>query len=151
MISGFVVFVRVPLLSWSGLSLAFGSTYLCSSAVLSLPVVNVILLGSGVPMVLLAQSVMAVWFNRSSPFSFIFLAFLFAWSWFSYFCFFLVVGSLLCCLALLFHQIARHQSGRESPGLFFPCFVLVPPVFFFLTCPLVLSGLDVVLSRHVSL
>lgn len=66
MISGFVMFVRVPLLSWSGLSLASGSTYLCSSAVLSLPVVSVILLRSGVPMVLLAQSVMAVWFCRSS-------------------------------------------------------------------------------------
>ena len=42
------------------------------------------------------------------------------------------------CLALLYHQIACHQFGGESPGLVLFCvFALVPPAF--LTCPLVLS------------
>ena len=118
MISNFVMFVQVPLLSWSGLSLASGSTYLCSSAVLGLPIVNIILLDSGVPMVLLAQSVLAIWFCRSSSYGFIIFSFSFSLK-LVFFCLFLVVGSLLCCLALLFDQIARHQSGGESPGLFF--------------------------------
>ena len=118
MISNFVMFVQVPLLSWSGLSLASGSTYLCSSAVLGLPIVNIILLDSGVPMVLLAQSVLAIWFCRSSSYGFIIFSFSFSLK-LVFFCLFLVVGSLLCCLALLFNQIARHQSGGESPGLFF--------------------------------
>ena len=118
MISNFVMFVQVPLLSWSGLSLASGSTYLCSSAVLGLPIVNIILLDSGVPMVLLAQSVLAIWFCRSSSYGFIIFSFSFSLK-LVFFCLFLVVGSLLCCLALLFDQIARHQSGAESPGLFF--------------------------------
>ena len=121
MISGFVVFVRVPLLSWNGLRLSSGSNYLCSSGVLGLPVVNVILLGSGVPMVLLARSVMAVWFYRSSSYVFIIFSFSFCFAVGFPRCFSLVVGSLLCCLALLFHQIACHQSGGESPGLVFLC------------------------------
>ena len=77
MTSDFVMLVQVPLLSWSGLSLASGSTYLCSSAVLGLPIVNIISLGSGVLMVLLAQSVMAVWFCRSSSYGFIIFSFSF--------------------------------------------------------------------------
>ena len=65
-ISGFVTCSRVPLLSWSGLNLVFVSICLCYSAVSSLLAVSGILLDSGVPMVLLARSVMVVWFYRSS-------------------------------------------------------------------------------------
>ena len=106
MISDFMMFVRVPLLSWSRLSLTSGSTYLCSPAVLGLPVVNFILLGSGVLMVLLVQSVMAVWFCDLVPMVLSFLAFLFAWSWFSYFYLFLVV-----CSALLPGPFVRSDSA----------------------------------------
>ena len=60
------LFLRVPLLSWSGLNLVFVSICLCYSAVSSLLAVSGILLDSGVPMVLLARSVMVVWFYRSS-------------------------------------------------------------------------------------
>ena len=57
---------------------------------------------------------------------------------------YLVVGSLLCCLALLFHQIVRHQPGGESPGLALSVLALVSPAF--LTCPFVLSSLGVVFA-----
>ena len=60
------LFLRVPLLSWSGLNLVFVSICLCFSAVSSHLAVSGILLDSGVPMVLLARSVMVVWFYRSS-------------------------------------------------------------------------------------
>ena len=56
----------------------------------------------------------------------------------------MVVSSLLCCLALLFHQIARHQPGGESLGSVLSVFALVSPGF--LTCPFVLSSLGVVFA-----
>ena len=84
------------------------------------------------PMVLLVQSVMAVCFYRFSSYSFTIFSFSFCFV--SHFCLLLVVGSLLCCLALLFHPIARHQSGGESRGCFFFSFffvvVVVPPAVF---------------------
>ena len=88
------------------------------------------------------------WFSPRWPSVFIDLVFSFAFLvWFP-FCLYLVVGSLLYCLALFFHQIARHQSGGESPwfGFYLCLFWFIPR---FLTCPLVLSG--VALSCHVSL
>ena len=66
MISGFLTCIQVPLLSWSELNLVFVSICLCFSAVSSLLAVSGILLESGVPMVLLARSVIVVWFYRSS-------------------------------------------------------------------------------------
>ena len=104
------------------------------------------------PMVLLVQSVMVVCFYRFSSYSFTIFSFSFCFV--SQFCLLLVVGSLLCCLALLFHPIARHQSGGESPGCFFFFLFSLSLLWFlprFLTCPFVLSGLSVVLPRHVCL
>lgn len=66
MISGFLTCSQVPLLSWSELNLVFVSICLCFSAVSSLLAVSGILLESDVPMVLLARSVIVVWFYRSS-------------------------------------------------------------------------------------
>ena len=132
MISNFVMFVQVPLLSWSGLSLASGSTYLCSSAVLGLPIVNIILLGSGVPMVLLAQSVLAIWFCRSSSYIMVlsFLAFLFSLK-----LVFLLLFVLGCQLsALLPGPFVRSDSAPSVwwgvTRIVFSVFVLVPPAFF---------------------
>ena len=70
MISGFVTSIWVGLLSWNGLNLVFVAICLCFSAVSSLLAVSSILLDSGVPMVLLAWSVMVVWFYRSSFYCF---------------------------------------------------------------------------------
>ena len=130
MISNFVMFVQVPLLSWSGLSLASGSTYLCSSAVLGLPIVNIILLDSGVPMVLLAQSVLAIWFCRSSSYGFIIFSFSFCLK-----LVFLLLFVLGCRLsALLPGPFVRSDSAPSVwwgvTRIVFSVFVLVPPAFF---------------------
>ena len=112
------------LLFWNVLSPGSGFICHCFSAV-SNPLGGAgILVGSGVPMVLLVQSVMVVCFYRFSSYSFTIFSFSFCFV--SHFCLLLVVGSLLCCLALLFHPIARNQSGGESPGCFF--------FFFFFLC-----------------
>ena len=107
------------LLFWNVLSPGSGIICHCFSAV-SNPLGGAgILVGSGVPMVLLVQSVMAVCFYRFSSYSFTIFSFSFCFV--SHFCLLFVVGSLLCCLALLLHPIARHQSGGESRRWFFLC------------------------------
>ena len=147
MISVFVLFVRVPLQSWSGLSLVCGSTCLCFSIVLSLPVASVTLLGSGVPMVLWAQFMMAVCFCRFNFYSFTIFSFsscLFP----TFFCFWLLAP---CFAAWPFCSI-RYRAislvGSHPDGFFFVVVWFLPR---FLTCTFVQSGLGVVLPCHVSL
>ena len=80
----------------------------------------------------------------------VFIDLVFSFTFFRLVSFLFVFG---CWLSALLpgpfpHQIARHQSGGESPGLvFYLCSFWFLPRF--LTCPSVLFG--VALSRHVSL